>query len=294
MDPKRIVARGDDQTPAEPRRTSTASGSTPPDAQTLAAFGLADGEPVPLPGGEERTYKVGNAVLKQLHRGSAVVTSWTADLHAGIREDGFRVARPLPTPGGGWITDDGWSAWTFLDGHHDYRGRIGECVAAITRYHVALRAYPRPAFIDTVDDPFRRADRHAFGDRPSQIHPVLAEQVDALYAIRKPLVGLPDQLIHGDLNPGNVLLSAGQPPAIIDIAPYWRPASFALAVFAYWIGPWLDRPERLAHFAHVEQLDQLLVRAGIRMLVSMSEFGRIEDLERYTRATELIVEGKCL
>jgi hypothetical protein len=116
------------------------------------------------------------------------------------------------------------------------------------------------------------------------------DQVDALYAIRRPLVGLEDQLIHGDLNPSNLLIVDGQPPGVIDIAPYWRPASFALAVFAYWIGPWRNRPDPLAHFAHVEQLDQLLIRAGIRMLLIMSEFGRLTDMERYTRATKLIVE----
>lgn len=51
-----------------------------------------------------------------------------------------------------------------------------------------------------------------------------------------------------------------------------------------------DRPDRLAHFARVEQFDQLLIRAGIRMLLIMSESGRLTDLERSTRATTMIVE----
>jgi len=34
------------------------------------------------------------------------------------------------------------------------------------------------------------------------------------------------QLVHGDLT-GNVLFARGQPPAIIDISPYWRPPSYA-------------------------------------------------------------------
>lgn len=270
----------------------------PPDARTLAAFGLDfDAQPIPLPGGEQRSFRVDDAILKWLRPGRdrPDVTAWTADLHAGIQEDGFRVSRPLPTRTGGWLTDDGWSAWTLLDGHHDYRGRIPECVTAITRYHEALAAFRRPPILDTINNPWAQADRHAFGDRPDRVHPALAAQVDALYAVRRPLIGLRDQLIHGDLNPGNLLLSpepppSGAPPAIIDIAPYSRPAGFALAVFGYWIGPWHGRMERLEPFRHVEQFEQLLVRAGLRMLLSMSAFGGPHDLDQYARATALILD----
>jgi uncharacterized protein (TIGR02569 family) len=263
---------------------------TPPDTATLAAFGLEGAEPIPLPYGEDRCYRVGNVVLKYLAGDSTEVAVWNADLHAGIREDGFRIAQPLPTRGGGWLTENGWSASTFLVGHHDYRQHVDACVSAIERYHAALAAHARPAFFDTLNHAFRRADRYAFGDRPAAVHPDLEEQVDALYAIREPLVGLPDQLIHGDLNPGNLLIADGEPPGIIDIAPYWRPVGFALAVFAYWIGAWRPQPELLTQFAHVEQFDQLLIRAGIRMLLIMSEFGRLTDMGRYTRATRLILE----
>jgi aminoglycoside phosphotransferase (APT) family kinase protein len=111
--------------------------------------------------------------------------------------------------GGGWLTEDGWSASTFFDGGHDYRRHLGTCFAAITRYHAALRAQPRQAFFDTLEGPFRRADLYAFGERPAHVHPDLEAQVDALYAIRRPLVGLENQLIHGDLNPGNLLVADG-------------------------------------------------------------------------------------
>ncbi|MCI1019464.1 hypothetical protein HWD99_12585 [Microbacterium sp. C5A9] len=39
----------------------------------------------------------------------------------------------------------------------------------------------------------------------------------------------PAQIIHGDLL-GNVMFEWGQPPAIIDWAPYCRPAGFADAI----------------------------------------------------------------
>src|SRR5215204_138501 len=121
MDPERIVAEGRDRTPGDSSPDLIERGSAPPDAGTLAAFGLAGEEPVPLPYGERRSYRVGNAVLKHLHGSSAEVVGWDADLCAGLREDGFRIARPLPVRGGGWLTEDGWSASVLLEGGHDYR-----------------------------------------------------------------------------------------------------------------------------------------------------------------------------
>ncbi|MFN8526350.1 MAG: phosphotransferase [Chloroflexota bacterium] len=285
-------------TPLPGASISTHPNAPPPDPPTLAAFGLDAGAiPTPLPGGEGRTFLVDNTVLKLVH-GERDVAAWAADLHANIRANGFRLSRPLRTVDGGWLTHDGWSAWTLLQGHHDVRGRFPECIAAITRYHEALRRYPYPTILDTIDNPWRRADRHAFGPRPATTHPALADQIDALYEMRRPITGLTNQLIHGDLNPGNLLLALepppnGRPPGIIDIAPYWRPAGFALAVFAYWIGPWYGTADPLAHFQHVDQLDQLLIRAALRMLLTSSQFapdsGAIQDLERYTRATEIIL-----
>jgi uncharacterized protein (TIGR02569 family) len=295
MDSQHVPADGRDRSSAAPSADLTDSTVAPPDPHTLAAFGLdPDLEPVSLAHGEERVFRVGDVVLKLTEQDRAVA-AWIADLHDSIQEDGFRIGRPLRTVQGGWLTADGWSAWTHLDGHHDFRGRIPECVRAIARYHAALSDRPYPPILDTIDNPWRHADRYAFGERPASVHPALADQIDALYAVRRPLVGLADQLIHGDVNAGNVLVTADPPPeggapGIIDMAPYWRPAGFALAVYGYWVGPWWGQPGRLVYFKKIDQFDQLLIRAGLRMLLTMSVSGRLEDLERYARATEVVLE----
>jgi hypothetical protein len=90
------------------------------------------------------------------------------------------------------------------------------------------------------------------------------------------------------LNPGNILLAPSRPPAIIDIAPYWRPADFALAVYAYWIAPWRNKPALLKKFPDSQEFKQLLIRAAIRMLLIMSEFNNIRDEERFRKATEIV------
>ncbi len=74
------------------------------------------------------------------------------------------------------------------------------------------------------------------------------------------------------------------------MAPYWRPAGFALAVMAFWL--LYDQPSQdvLHPFAHVEAFDQLLVRAALRMLLTADAFGTTEHMEAYEAAVAVIVE----
>lgn len=258
-----------------------------PDKQTLARFNL-QGNPLPLPGGEGRTYRVGGAVLKHVHNDSREYWNWIADTCNGMQTRGFRLSQPLPAADGTWITPEGWSAWTFLNGTHDYGNRIPEIIRAVSAFHEAYASVPRPHFLD-ADTPYMRADTYAWGTAPEHIHEDLKEMTLSLFALREPVDNVRDQIIHGDLNPGNILLSPGTAPAIIDIAPYWRPPEFALAVFAYWIGPWRNDSGVLRHFETVPHFRQMLVRAGIRMLLIMSEFSKLSDMESYRHATDMII-----
>jgi len=260
-----------------------------PDESVLNQFGLK-GKAVFLPGGEERTFRVGDVILKHLYNDTLEYALLIADYYSQIKEDGFRIPRLIKTLDGKWVTEDRWSAWTFLEGNHDYKPHIKETIIAIGKFHEAIKDMPKPLFLETVNSPYLRADKMAWGDKPNSIHPDVRKMVEDLYAIRTPVIGLDDQLIHGDLNPSNILVHKTLPPAIIDIAPYWRPAEFALAIYAYWIGPWRDDEELLQHFTNIKEFDQMLVRAGIRMLLIMSEFNKINDLGKYKRATEIILK----
>lgn len=257
-----------------------------PGKSTLSMFN-AISEPIYLPGGEGRSYKSGNFVLKHINEDSVEYAEWVANLFNTIQEDGFRVSRPIKSKTGKWITDEEWTAWTFLEGSHDFEGKIDESIKAIKSFHYALKTYPKPKFIETDSSAYNRADRFAWGDKPGYIHPDIKEEAERLYSIRRP-IETPEQLIHGDLNPDNILLTPGQQPGIIDIAPYWRSADFGLAIYAYWICAYRDRSELLAHFTDIPNFKQHLIRAGIRMLLIMSEFNKVEEIEKYKKATEII------
>jgi prepilin-type processing-associated H-X9-DG protein len=72
----------------------------------------------------------------------------------------------------------------------------------------------------------------------------------------------PSQLIHGDLL-GNVLFADGEPPTIIDWAPYWRPSALGAAIAVVdavcWHGVPVESVPSLGR--GVTEWEQLLVRA---------------------------------
>ncbi len=98
--------------------------------------------------------------------------------------------------------------------------------------HDALADLPRPKFLDHRDDLYTWADSVSWGDIPADDERlgsgVGASAFAGLAAGRRPIT-LPQQVVHGDLT-GNVLFAGSAPPAVIDITPYWRPASWATAI----------------------------------------------------------------
>jgi fructosamine-3-kinase len=85
--------------------------------------------------------------------------------------------------------------------------------------------------------PWGYAQRACWGQRPATLPAQLRHLVERLYALRQPVTVLQWQLIHGDLNPENLLIAPGFAPAILDFSPFWGSPEFALAIFANFIGP---------------------------------------------------------
>jgi uncharacterized protein (TIGR02569 family) len=255
------------------------------DPDVAASFGVS-ADAVQLSGGEGRTFRCGNIVLRR--ESDPEEAAWIADLFSRIEANGFRIPRPVPAGGGGWMGPGGWSAWTYVEGRPATLAESRQVAQAVDAFHAALAHEPCPGHLARRDLPYDRADRWAWDDVPTEVDERLAEPLARLVALRRPLPDLRPQLIHGDLNPENVLIAAGLPPAIIDLAPYWRPAGFGAAVAAFWLGPYRDDAAVLDCFAHIEHLDQLLVRAGIRMLLSMQELGHLDRLADYRAAIEIV------
>jgi hypothetical protein len=71
-----------------------------PTTDILRAFRIA-GEPIPLTGGEGRSFRVGEFVLKPVDE--VKPHAWGAELLLGIRGRGFRVSAPVRAESGEFV-----------------------------------------------------------------------------------------------------------------------------------------------------------------------------------------------
>jgi uncharacterized protein (TIGR02569 family) len=260
----------------------------PPDA-VLAAFGVT-GDPVVLPGGKGGTWRVGQIVLKPVE--FLAETLWRAEVLTGLRDSSeFRVAQPVRTVDGAWVTE-GWEACQLVAGRPGV-SRQDDVLRAGIAFHAAIADLPRPAFLDLRDDPWAYGDRVAWEELPVHACPAALELLAPLVRSRRP-VDLASQVVHGDL-PGNVLFATGLPPAIIDWPAYWRPPSWALAVAVADALCWYGAQSDLAvRWLHLPAWGQMLVRALIyRIATHEAAFGPAgwtpDQVEAYRPAVNLAV-----
>jgi uncharacterized protein (TIGR02569 family) len=206
------------------------------DPDVATAFGISS-EITLLPGGIDlKTFRSGNVVLRYLGIDAQDAAIWHAELFDRTTENGFRIAKPIRAANGSWIVK-GWVAEHFLEGRHATKDDLPSVIDAATKFHEALVGVPFPEYRKREQTMWDRADQWAWGDIPEDIDHKIYKLTVQLAELRRP-VDLPNQIIHGDLNLSNVLIADHNPPAIIDLAPHFRPAEFALAVTACWVGPY--------------------------------------------------------
>jgi uncharacterized protein (TIGR02569 family) len=260
---------------------------TDPPEHVRVAFGVVAATPQHLPGGQGRAWRCGDAVLKPVD--DAAEASWLASTLEQLRVDGIRVARPIRSSDGRWVVA-GWTAQRFVSGRP--APRYAEIVAAGDALHRALAGIPRPRFMDQRHDLYSWSDRLAWG--PAAADPGLGDghgaQLYAELAAGRRAIDVPDQLVHGDLF-GNVLFAGSAPPAVIDIAPYWRPTGWAAAVAVVDAVTWGGADTALlTEYQDRSDWPQLLRRAVMfRLAVSLAHPRTTpESLVEMLAAAELI------
>ena len=198
-----------------------------PPEHVLTAFSTNPAELEPLPGGRGRTWRAGNAVFRPVE--DPAEASWLASVFEQRPVPGVRIARPVRSTDGRWVVS-GWTAHRFVSGAP--APRFEEARRAGQALHEAVADVPEPRFLKQRTDLHSWADRLAWGevlDTEGRLgHGHGATTYRELAALRRP-VDAPNQLVHGDLH-GHVLFAGNAMPAVIDVAPYWRPAGWAIGV----------------------------------------------------------------
>ena len=240
----------------------------PPSQDVQQAFGAA-ADPRPLDGGQGQTWLAGTIVLKPASM--AAEARWRASvLDALPAIDGLRIARPVRAASGDWL-HNGWEAWQHVAGGTDPT-RCNDALRAGAAFHEAIAALDRPDFLDSRDNWWSHADRAAWNLDVVEESPILRRLMEA----RTP-VAADQQLVHGDLL-GNVLYEPGQPPAIIDWAPYWRPAPWAAAVAVIDALCWHGADGTLIEqWSSLPNWTQLLLRALLFRMLTDLEVNRARE-----------------
>jgi uncharacterized protein (TIGR02569 family) len=255
-----------------------------PSATVRSAFSC-DGRAERLAGGEARSWRCGDVVLKPVD--DAEQASWIAAVLTRIDTDVVVVPRPVCGRDGSWVVD-GWTATRWVDAH-SRPGRWQDIIEAGRAFHASMAAVTRPGWMDRADDWWRRADAVAWGEREPEGDPELVELVARLGELRIP-VQLPNQVVHGDLC-GNVLFDARERPVVIDFSPYWRPLEWASAIVAVDAFEWEGAgPAALSWLGDHRDADQLLVRAAIFRIATSAEVAAVRGAD----ASKLLVHRRTV
>jgi len=265
----------------------TTDGPAPPQ-HVCAAFGVRADQLQLLDGGSGPVWRAGDVVLKPVP--STAEAAWVAQTMDALEVDGVRLARPLRSSDGRWVVA-GWSAARYLAGRNE--PRHDEVVAVSLRLHRATAHLQRPRFLANRSDVWALADRAAWAED----QPVLDEasggaQFRELAAARRPVRGLREQIVHGDLF-GNVLFAGNAPPAVIDFSAYWRPPEWAAAVIVVDALAWGGADDNLINrWAELAQWPQSLLRALLFRLAAHALHPRstAESLAGLDRAAKLVRE----
>ncbi|KAK0652559.1 phosphotransferase family protein [Cercophora newfieldiana] len=262
--------------------------SSSPPASVLTAFGLT-GTPTPIPGGRGLCFRISNTILKPCD--DLPESQWVSSLSAnllGQNPTSYRLAIPIPSVSNpeSYVVD-GWTASTFVPGRVSL-SHFQDVFNAADALHSDLARIVgnnKPSILaERATNRFTEADLVTWGEKAlSEVEKVhegmLAELrpiLDQLRSMMRPLavradgddgedmdsdLTLANQLVHLDLL-GNVLIDedGAEPPGIIDLTFYWRPAAYARAVV---VADGLTRLKGQEHCGDTKRdvSVQLLVRA---------------------------------
>jgi hypothetical protein len=169
-----------------------------------------------------------------------------------LNSHGQRQARMLPTSCGTFRSANGYLTFEWLPGDAvsvPNPQQFANHIEHLARYNRALRHVPltverisqltqpadvwsKAASLDYMLEQFR-LDSHALG----LSDPVASLVEHALLLLRRwrPIIqGLPRQLIHSDIGPGNILFEDDQVISIIDFTPGYEFHLYALCMSLFW------------------------------------------------------------
>ena len=177
----------------------------------------------PLHGGYRNTVllveQAGTLRVAKSTRRSEAAVRWAVGVMQAAEKAGFVVPYFIPSRAGN-LVEDGVTVETYLRGDPAEQADLEEMLPFLQMFHEATRSFPqRPGFASAVDLLFETRG----GDVDlSQMPAGLVESCREAWQV---LQGKPQSVVHGDLNPSNVLRTPDGRFALLDWDESRRDAS---------------------------------------------------------------------
>lgn len=249
------------------------------------AFGVVGGAAVPVVAGSGTGWLVASPGTSVVFRPVAdtALANWSARVREELDVTGLRVALPVRSTDGRHVVS-GWRADRAVSGRPEARAdetiawsaRINAALASVDRPRLTRRPAARPW---TETDLFAIAEAAAWdGDPELDLGPGMEDSgtpfathraaallgATGLIRLRRPVAAVAGTgVVHGDLARG-LLFDASDEPALTDVVPYARPASWSAAVVAIDHLSWgtVDSGV-LARWRHLDEWRQMVLRAAV-------------------------------
>lgn len=246
---------------------------------------MQDVEPRPVEWAGRRAWHCRDILVRAV--ADNAVAAWSAGVLDGLDVAGVRIAKPVRSSDGRWVIA-GWAASRFVPGALE--PRYDDVVTVATKLHAATEGLPRPRVLEGRDDLISWSAAAAFGERRLAVDRRHGGDLYAqLVAYRQPVQAQP-QVVHPELF-GAVLFDQKAVPALVDLVPAWRPASWAAAVVVVDALAWGGADDELiTRWAHLPEWPQMLVRAVLHRIALHAQHpeGSTETLAGLERAAGLV------
>ena len=235
------------------------------------AFGATDGRAVPVVAGSGSGWLVsgtgGPVVIRPV--ADTALANWSARVREQLDVTGLRVALPVRSSDGRHVVS-GWRADRAVSGRPE--ARADETIAWSLRINAALSGVERPRVVRRPSTrPWVETDLFGFAEAAAWDRgtPFATHRAAALLGAkglirhRRPVDTAATGIVHGDLARG-LLFDASAEPALTDVVPYARSASWSAALVAVDHLSWgtVD-PGVLLRWGHLEEWPQMVLRAAV-------------------------------
>lgn len=278
-----------------------------------SAFGVVGGAAVPVVAGSGTGWLVSSSPVAVVLRPVAdtAQANWSARVREDLDVTGLRVALPVRSTDGRHVVS-GWRADRAVSGRPEARAdetiawsaRINEALATVERPRLDRRPASRPW---TETDLFSIAEAAAWdGDPEHDLGPGMEDRgtpfathraaallgATGLIRLRRPVAPASGTgIVHGDLARG-LLFDSSTEPALTDVVPYARPASWSAALVAVDHLSWgtVDTGV-LSRWRHLDDWPQMVLRAAVFRLAvhalhARSRPAAVDGLQAMARSVE--------